>query len=203
MPVDLRDPAATRTPSQGQCFLYVFPCAYEDLLKVGFSRDPLQRLQALHRRWYEFFDPERIVLVETDTVREARALELSTKHRLADLNAPAPMTVAHEAGGHGEWYRGAGAQLEVFVRQLRRQGYRTHAPADDWLRQALHDRCELLYSWTEALLTVDELELNAGSTPGQRIVRDALDAFSAVDIALDEWLPAAVLRWYRAGGGLV
>jgi Meiotically Up-regulated Gene 113 (MUG113) protein len=203
MPVDLRDPASVRSPSQGRCFLYMLPCAYEDLLKVGFSRDPLQRLQALHRRWYEFFDPQRIALVETDTVREARGLELATKHRLAELNAPAPMTVVHEAGGHGEWYRGAGTQLEVFVQQLMVQGYRVHAPAHDWLRQALSHRLELLYSWTEALLTVDELELRAGSTPAQRIVRDALDAFTALDIALEEWLPAPVLRWYRAGGGLV
>lgn len=202
MPVDPRDPAATRTPSQGRCFLYVLPCAYEDLLKVGFSRDPLQRLQALNRRWYEFFDPERIALVETDTVREARALELATKRRLADHNAPAPLTVAQAAGGHGEWYRGAGAQMDRFVQQVREQGYRVHVPAHGWLRDALRARCELLYSWSEAQLSVDELELRAGSTPPQRIVRDALDAFVALGIALEEWLPAPVLRWYRAGGGL-
>ena len=73
MPIDPRDPSHAQTASRGHCFLYVAPCAYEDLLKLGFSRDPLQRLQALHRRWFEFFAPERIALVEVDAVREARA----------------------------------------------------------------------------------------------------------------------------------
>jgi len=45
MPIDPRDPASLGTLSRGRCFLYVFPCAYEDLLTLGFSRDPLQRLQ--------------------------------------------------------------------------------------------------------------------------------------------------------------
>ena len=40
----------------GRVFTYVFPCAWEDYAKIGFSRDPLGRISALHRRWFEFFD---------------------------------------------------------------------------------------------------------------------------------------------------
>ena len=203
MPIDPRDPASIRTLSRDRGFVYVAPCAYEDLLKVGYSRDPLQRLQTLHRRWFEFFAPERIVLVETDTVREARAIELGLKHALADWNAPVPLTIAREAAGHGEWYRGASATLDRSVGALHDSGHRVHAPAWAWLRHALEARGELLYAWTDASLSVDELELRAGATAAQRVVRDALDAYAAFGIPLEERLPSAVWRWYRAGGGMV
>ena len=63
-PIDRRDPAS-RTLSRGRCFLYVLPLAsHEDVLKLGFSRDPLDRLQALHPRYFEVFDLERAFLVE-------------------------------------------------------------------------------------------------------------------------------------------
>jgi len=201
MPVDPRDPAATRTLSRYRCFLYVAPCAYEDQLKLGFSRDPLQRFQSFHRRWFEFFDIDRIALVETETVRDARALENRFKREFAELNAQVPLTVARNAGGEGEWYRGAQAQLGAALQSLEGEGYTVHAPARDWLRDRLMQQRELLYSWTEAMLTVDELEQRAGTTPTQWAVRDALDAFRAFAIPLDEALPAAVLHWYREGGG--
>lgn len=63
--------------SEGCSFVYVFACVVEDLLKLGFSRDPIGRLQALHPRYFEFFDLERSFLVETETVRDARRPELS------------------------------------------------------------------------------------------------------------------------------
>lgn len=201
MPVDPRDPAATRTLSRNRCFLYVAPCAYEDQLKLGFSRDPLHRFQSLHRRWFEFFDIERIALVETETVRDVRSLESRFKREFAAFNAPVPLTVAREAGGEGEWYRGAGAPLATALQSLIAEGYAVHTPAWRWLHDRLLQRRELLYSWTEAMLTVDELEHRAGPTPTQWVVRDALDAFRAFDIPLDGSLPTAVLRWYREGGG--
>lgn len=201
MPVDPRDPSASHTLSRGRCFLYIAPCAYEDLAKIGFSRDPLERLHSLHRRWFEFFLPARISLVELDTVREARALELALKRELTDLNTPVPLTIAREAAGHGEWYRGASDRLTQFVRQLETQGHRVHAPADAWFRDALQARADLLYSWTEAALSVDELELRARITPAQRAVRDVLDAYAAFDVELKERLPPAVWRWYRGGMG--
>lgn len=197
MPTDPRDPAATRTPSRGACFLYVAPCAYEDLLKIGFSRDPLQRFQSLHPRWFEFFDLERIGLVETDTVREARALETRLKRELVEHRTPMPLTVVREAGGKGEWCRGAGRHVAASMASLAQMGHRVHAPARPWLRERLQQQRELLYAWAEAMLTVDELEGRAGATPRQRVLRDVLDAFVALDVPAAGSLPAAVLAWYR------
>jgi hypothetical protein len=198
---EARDPATARTLSQGRCYLYVAPCAYEDLLKLGFSRDPLERLQSLHRRWFEFFDLERIRLVETESVREARSLELALHHQLSEYNTPVPLTIQTEAGGAGEWYRGAYAHLQSATDQFARRGYRLHAPARDWLRRELLARAELLYSWVQSALSIEEIERRVGITPMQAAVRDALDAFVALDIPLDERLPPNVLQWYRAGGG--
>lgn len=198
MPVDTRDPAAIRTLNRGRCFLYVMPCAVEDLLKLGFSRDPLQRMQSLHRRWFEFFDLERALLVEAETVRDARGLETGLRRRLALHNAPVPLTVQAAAGGHGEWYRGAYAQLVEAVEELRHAGHVVHIPAHDWLRDALQARAELLYSWTEAMLAHEELGgMPTAATPAQRTVRDALDAYAALGIPIEERLPAKVLEWYR------
>lgn len=40
-------------------FACVLPYLIEDWLKLGFSRDPMQRVLAMHRRWFEFFDLDR------------------------------------------------------------------------------------------------------------------------------------------------
>lgn len=198
-PIDPRDPATQRTLSRGRSYLYVAPCAYEDLLKLGFSRDPLERLQALHPRWFEWFDLERTLLVETETVADARALELALRREFVIHNAPAPLTVQREAAGHGEWYRGAYDQLARRVVQLMADGHRAHVPARTWLREALMARGELLYSWTQAALAMGELEPHGGATPVQGAVRNVLDAFRALDIPLEPCLPEDVLRWYRGG----
>jgi hypothetical protein len=196
MPVDRRDPA-TRTQSRGPCHLYVFPCAYEDLLKLGFSRDPLARLRQLHPRWFEFFDLDRALAVETESVPDARKLELRYRRLLEAHNAPAPLTVREEAGGAREWYRGALAPLTEAADALRTEGHTVHAPLRPWLRDALSKRAELLYSWTSATLGIDDLEAGSATTPAQRAVRDALDAFVALDIDIAPSLPEAVLRWHR------
>ena len=197
-PIDHRDPAG-RTVSRGRCFLYVLPCAFEDQLKLGFSRDPLDRLQSLHRRYFEVFDLDRAFLVETETVRDARVLELALRRRLIEHNAPAPLTVRHEAGGHTEWYRGAYAQLSQAAADLAHDGYIVHIPLKPWLRHALRARSELLYSWTQAMLPAESLGASARGTlsPIQQVVRDALDAYLAFDIDLAPLLPDAVLRWHR------
>ncbi|MGH8075891.1 MAG: GIY-YIG nuclease family protein [Lysobacter sp.] len=197
-PIDPRDPAAVRTLSWGHCFVYVAPCAYEDHLKLGFSRDPLDRLQALHRRYFEVFDLVRAFLIEAETVRDARALELALARSITLHSAPAPLTVRREAAGHGEWYRGAYAQLAEAARTLQAQGYVLHDPMRPWLRAALLARRDLLYSWSQAMLTPQELDAPALTTPTQRVVRDALDAYVAFGIELQPALPNDVLRWHRA-----
>ena len=200
VPVRQRDPGP-RIPSRGRCFLYVAPCAWEDLLKLGHSRDPLERLQALHPRWFEFFDLDRVLLVETDTVREARDLELALARGIAAHNAPVPLVIRREAAGHGEWYRGAGDALATAVRGLADAGHIAHLPGRAWLRAALVARGPLLFAWSEAMLTPDDLDAPQCATPLQRTVRDALDAFAAMDIPVEPLLPPRVAAWHRAVGG--
>jgi len=186
----------TRIPSRGRCYLYVFPCGWEDLCKLGISRDPLERLQALHPRWFEFFDLESGMLVELDRVREARDLELALGHALAEHKAVAPLTVRPEAGGHTEWYRGVASRLAVELDALREGGHVVHA-LRDWLGTALAARSDRLYAWTQSVLDADALESSSCMLPAQRAVRDALDALGALDLDVAPWVPDAVLAWYR------
>jgi len=74
----------------GRVFAYVFPCAWEDYAKIGFSRDPLGRISALHRRWFEFFDLDAGTLVEAESERDARDLELQLRSPFKAHRAPAP-----------------------------------------------------------------------------------------------------------------
>ena len=200
MPIDRRDPAG-RTHSRGRCHLYVLPVVVEDLLKLGFSRDPLARLQQLHPRWYEQFDLDRAFTVETESVPDARRLELRFRRAFEAHNAPRPLTMREDAGGAREWYRGAYDALEAAARELEAAGHVRHAPLRPWLRAALEARADLLFDWT-ALLSVDERETprpgGVGATGAQTAVRDALGAFDALDIDLAPWLPEAVLHWHRA-----
>lgn len=191
------DPVGDHVPSRGRAYLYVFPCLWEDHCKLGFSRDPLSRLQALHRRYFELFDLDRALLVETETVRDARDLELQWRRRLVEHNAPPPMTVRVEAGGGTEWYRGAQAQLEAAAAALQQQGHVLHVPLRPWLRHALVSRAELLHAWTLAQLSPGELDGSAGPTPMQQAVRDTLDQFTNMDIDVEPWLPPPVWEWYR------
>lgn len=89
------------------CYLYVLPLAYEDILKLGISRDPFARALAFSRRYYEFFDLSRSLLVEFDSRRQAQARETVLHRRLRDWNAMQPITVPRAAAGKREWYRGA------------------------------------------------------------------------------------------------
>ena len=156
-----------------KCFVYVAPCAWEDLLKVGHSRDPLGRLEAFHRRWYETFDPDLAWLVELDRVRDAAGLELSLRRGVAEHNAPAPLTIRREAAGQGEWFRGASEVLA---------------------------RADRLHGWTAAVLDADALEAPVDATPVSRAVRDTLDAYAAFGIDLAPMLPPDVVRWRGLAG---
>lgn len=188
------------TASRAQAFVYVLPCPGEDLLKLGHSRDPLARMQQLHPRFYEFFDTELALAVETQTVREAHTLELRLARTLREHRAPAPLTVNPAAGGHTEWYRGAYAALAAAVDELQQQGYSVHRPLQPWLRARLQAQAELLYAWTQQLTPL-ELEGRgsaARASLAQRRAADVLDAFVALQLDLSRWLPAAVLHWHRA-----
>ena len=193
--IDTRDPG-NRGPSRGRCYLYVLPCAYEDILKLGFSRDPLERMQTLHPRWFEFFDLDQAFLIEAETVRDARDLELGLGRVVAEHNAPAPLVIRRQAAGHTEWYRGAYDALAKAAQTLAAGGYILHAPLRPWARQAVEARSDRLFSWTLGMLTPDDLE-GIEPTPVQRSVRDVLDAFVALGIDLEPLLAPAVLDWHE------
>ncbi|WP_345294815.1 GIY-YIG nuclease family protein [Luteimonas vadosa] len=180
----------------GRCHLYVFPFTWEDYGKLGFSRDPLARLQALHHRWYDCFDLDRGALVATETERDARDLELRLRHALRVYNAPAPLTIRPQGAGHTEWYRGAEAALMAEVEALRREGYVVHAPLRPWLRQALVARGELLYDWTLAQLPLGAWRDFDPDDAAQVLVRDVLDGYRALDIPLAPLLAPEVLAWH-------
>ncbi|WP_242107555.1 GIY-YIG nuclease family protein [Luteimonas aquatica] len=177
-------------------FAYHFPClGGEDLCKLGFSRDPLQRIRSLHSRWYEFFDLDNGLLVEAESERDARDLELALRRPVRLHNAPMPMTVRGAAGGETEWYRGVSGHVREAARLLARDGYRVHAPMSGWLRDALVRRVDLLFEWAGAQRP---LLLQAENGQGRLLqpLLDELDAYPALSIPLDAALPDDVLAWY-------
>lgn len=194
------DPERTRGTSEGACHLYVLPCAYEDLLKLGFSRQPLERMQALHPRFFEFFDLDRALLVETETVRDARRLELELGHALAEHSAPAPLTVRVQAAGHTEWYRGAYPTLEQAVRQLAERGHTVHVPLRPWVEARVRAGAPALFAWGMTVLDRVEGEPdNLDRLPMLHALRqqviDVLDAHGALGVDVDDHLPDALAQW--------
>lgn len=195
-----------RFASRGRTFVYVLPCREADILKVGFSRDPLERLRTLHRRFFEFFDLDRSLLIETDHVRDARRIERLFITTFAEDRAPAPLVIRQSAAGHTEWFRGISPAVDALARQLcAEQGYLLHAPLGAWLRQRLGDGRGLLYDWSARMLDMIEYaHFNASSSvgwpPGEKALRDTLDACAALGLDLPATVPAAVLAWYQDEG---
>lgn len=194
-------------PSRGRAFVYVLPCRYEDILKIGFSRDPLERFQTLHVRWFDYFDVDAGLLIETDSVADARRLERMLGKAVLLHKAPAPLVVPHAAAGHTEWYRGALEPLSGIVETLRQHdGYPVHRPVGRWLARRLEERAGLLYTWSTNLLemirAVESMPPNYAAEPLERTLRNALDAYVALDLQPDHWLSQEVRRWYRDHGGV-
>jgi hypothetical protein len=196
-----RDPDTGPGSSEGICYVYVLPCGYEDLLKLGFSRNPLSRAQALQSRYFEFFDLDRAFLIETETVRDARDLELRLRHVLHEHNAPAPLTIRREAGGHSEWYRGAYPALSEQADRLQAQGHTLHRPSRTWFTRELAAQGDHLFERGSMLLAQLQGDLDWLRRPElsslRRNLLDVLDAHTALDIDLEPRLPQALLDWYR------
>lgn len=187
----------------GHSYLYVLPCFAEDLLKVGYSRDPVARFRSLHRRFFDVFDLDEAFLVQTDTLREARRLERVVIERWPEHRAPAPLTVSPRAGGHTEWFRGIGEPLKALVGRLaERYGHRVHAPLKTWLREQFRSNADALYGWSSAvheLLTSNELHglSDEHDRRCRSALRDAVDACEIVGLDLHAIFPATVLARCR------
>ncbi len=204
-PSPVPDPR-TSSRGSGRSFVYLLPCRESDLVKIGYSRTPLQRFHTLHARWFDYFDLDAGALVELERVAEARRLERALLVRYAARRAIAPFAVPKSAAGHTEWHAGVHDDALAHARSLCAEGgLALHAPLRGWLRAELGARLDRLHDWSLAMLEQAEYErFNAIDAPGgagapARALRDALDACAALGLPLEAVLPDAVLRWHREG----
>jgi hypothetical protein len=193
-----------RFASRGRAYVYVLPCRDEDLLKIGFSREPLERFRTLHRRFFEFFDLDRGLLLEVDRVAQARRIERLLLTTWVDQRAPAPLVVPTSAAGHTEWYRGIGGEVTPWVSQLAQdEGLTLHQPLRPWLAAQLSQRADALYDWSERMLAEATLEREHAGLPGpgpmERALLDTLAMCEAMGLPLADLLPEPVAEWYRYG----
>ncbi|WP_426702610.1 GIY-YIG nuclease family protein [Rhodanobacter sp. Col0626] len=192
-----------RFASRGRTYVYVLPCRNEDILKVGFSRDPLDRFRTLHRRFFEFFDLERGLLIHADQLRDARRIERLFITTFADCRAPAPLVVPQSAAGHTEWFRGVSPQVDALARHIcAEQGFVLHAPLSAWLRERFGDWSELLFGWSLRMLEMIEYQhfnvpTHEHNARAATVLRDVLDAYVALDIDIAALLPGSVFDWYH------
>jgi len=199
------DPApAWRIASRGRCYAYLLPSRDEDVVKVGFSRDPLQRLRALHVRYFDFFDLDRGALVEFEHVRDARALEAQLKRSLADAATWAPLVIRSAAGGRTEWFRGVSNRAHAAMADhAQAAGFVLHANLREWLHDRLVSHADALFDTSlHAWRAIDYIEHNGDARSArlqERALRNALDAYAAVGVELDTRLEGTVLEWYRRG----
>ena len=173
------------------CYLYVLPLAYEDILKLGISSDPFVRALAFSRRYYEFFDLSRSLLVEFDSRKQAQTRETALHRRLRDWNAMQPITVPRSAAGKREWYRGAYDTVLEEIAHDEAKGQVGHRPALSWWQARLHAERDRLYEIVQLLR--DE----ACSSPldeQRKLLADVLDAYTRLGVSLEGALPMPATR---------
>ncbi|HZX69804.1 MAG TPA: GIY-YIG nuclease family protein [Rhodanobacter sp.] len=195
--------AYPRFAARGRTFVYLLPCLEQDTLKVGFSRNPLQRLHALHRRYFHFFDLDRALLVEVDRLRDARRIERLLINQFAEHRVPPPLVVRESAAGRTEWFGGVAGEAERLLRQLAaEEGLILHAPLRNWLRDRFDEHADVLYEHTLRLL--DSIEYEMFNVPGHQqrgqtaaALRHLLDACESLGLDLDALVSSRVLTWYR------
>lgn len=178
------------------CYLYVLPTAYEDILKLGIAKDPFVRALAFSRRYYEFFDLSRAMLVEFDSRKEAQARETALHRHLDEWNAMQPITVRSAAAGKTEWYRGAYETLRAEIEKDKAVGCVVHVPALPWWQARLRAEREKLYAWV-IWLTRDEASTLSQDERRQRLA-DVLDAYEQLDVQLGEAVPAELRQVLKA-----
>lgn len=190
----------------GRTFVYVLSCLGEDLTKVGFTHDPIQRFRAFHPRFFALFDLQRSLLIETPRLRDSRRLERLLIERWPDCRASAPLLVSEAAGGHTEWFRGIADEVGAFAcRAAERYGYTIHASLHDWLRLQFSERADQLYEWSLRMLEMIDWQTLSLPPEAQdqryaKILRDTLDACAAVDMQLAALVSSRVLAWYGGSG---
>jgi len=195
--------AFPRFAAGGRSFVYLLPCREQDTLKVGFSRNPLQRLQALHRRYFKFFDLDRALLVEVDRVRDARRIERLLINQFAADRVPAPLVVREAAAGRTEWFGGVADKAERRLRQIASdEDLAVHAPLRAWLRQRFEEHADTFYQYSVQLL--DAIEYETFNVPAGEQERKAhaalqhlLGACETFGLDMENLVPPRVMAWYR------
>jgi len=189
-----------RTLARGQAYLYVVGCRDDNVFKIGFSRDPLQRWRSLHPRFFEFFDLDGGVLVRTERVTQARRIERELHAAFRVHEAPAPIVVPPSAAGHTEWFRGVIDEAVTAARMHALEHGFAHEPPASWLSSVLFERQDRLFDWSarmvEAIEYAEHNQGGIGADVPARELRAALDAYRSVGIDPRPLLPATVVRWY-------
>lgn len=192
-----------RFASRGRTYVYLLPCRDEDLLKIGFSRTPLERMQTLHRRYFELFDLKRGWLLETAQLREARKIERDILCALPEQRASPPLTVERAAGGYTEWHRGAYAEALALLRQAAQGSEYGLQPLDQWLRGYFRERADLLHDWANCML--EQIQYQTHNLPPEcqqpaiaRALRGTLAACLATGFEPWRWVSPATRQWYEA-----
>lgn len=189
-----------RTLAKGRTYVYMLPCREQDLLKVGFSRQPLVRMRTLHRRFFELFDLERGLLLEVDRLAQARTIEREILMRHATERSPAPLSVNDEAAGYSEWLRGVSPQVSEALRQAAEEGGFILHRLRPWLHEAFSQHADGLFAWSAQMMEAIEFEtynVPAERQRGQagRALGYALDACEAVGLDLATLFDPRALAW--------
>lgn len=190
--------AETPASYNGTGFVYVAACSGpEDILKVGLSHDPVARWSAFHRRWFEAFDLDQSLLIQTETRRDAQALETALHRLLREHNCPAPLTMRDQFGGATEWYRGAHRAALEFAHAAARRGHVVHAPARCWFETAVRGRADVLVG----LLDQAKCDLANGVMAPVQLdaLHDLIDMHRMFDEGIDARFSADLARLPRRG----
>jgi hypothetical protein len=133
----------------------------------------------------------------SDSEREARNLELELRRPLRAHRAPMPLTISAQAGGHTEWLRGSCSQLETSLALLQRRGCQLDTNPRLWLRAALLERSDRLFSWCMAAVG-EGRDITAGHLGIESQLVDALDAYAALAVDVSPFVPSGTLDWYKS-----
>lgn len=160
----------------------------------------------MHRRYFDFFDLDRALLIETERLIDARRIERTLIKCFVEYRSPAPLVVRDAAAGYTEWFRGVAGQAEALARGIAtEEGWPLHAPLSAWMKRLFHDRADTFHDWSARLL--DSIEYERFNLPSEaqrpdtaRTLRNLLDACAAVNLEVATLVPARVLAWYRGDG---
>jgi hypothetical protein len=159
----------------------------------------LQRIYSFSHRYYERFDFDQAVLLQTDSCARARSVEAALKKALAEFGADSPNWVPVEAGGHTEWFSSvsfvqAEEQLRSFAKMVEptrlimasdfivSELTRLTSPFEEWALQQAH------------AVRSDMISVALGYEPivSIKLLRDWFDAYRFFDVRLFADNPAVL-----------